>query len=103
MPEQVQKIIDRILEWWKKFTTTQKAILVSATAGVLIALVILGVVVTKPTYVPLYTASDTKDAANVKSVLDGNSAIDYQVSSDGLVFTVNQKNEAAANLLRPRE
>ena len=99
MPEQVQKIIDRILEWWKKFTTTQKAILVSATAAVLIALVILGVVVTKPTYVPLYTASDTKDAANVKSVLDGNSAIDYQVSSDGLVFTVNQKNEAAANLL----
>lgn len=99
MPEQVQKIIDRILEWWKKFTTTQKAILVSATAGVLIALVILGVVVTKPTYVPLYTASDTKDAANVKSVLDGNSAIDYQVSNDGLVFTVNQKNEAAANLL----
>ena len=24
MPEQVQKVLDRILEWWKKFNTKQK-------------------------------------------------------------------------------
>ena len=99
MPEQVQKILDRILEWWKKFTTPQKAILASATAVVVVALVILGIVVSKPTYVPLHTASSAGEAANVKKVLDGDSSIDYKVSDDGLVFQVNSKDQSAAILL----
>ena len=45
MPEQVQKILNRILEWWKKFNTKQKALLISSTAVVLVALVILGIAV----------------------------------------------------------
>lgn len=99
MPERIKKILDQILEWWKKFTTTQKAILASATAVVILALVILGVVVTKPSYVPLYTASSTADAASVKAVLDGDSSIDYKISDDGLVFSVNVKNQSTAALL----
>ena len=68
MPEQIQKILNRIMEWWKKFNTKQKAILISSTAVVLIALVILGVSVSRPTYVPLVTCEDTAKAAEVKTV-----------------------------------
>ena len=35
MPEQVQKVLDRILEWWKKFNTKQKTLLISIVAVVL--------------------------------------------------------------------
>ena len=34
MPEQVQKVLDRILEWWKKFNTKQKTLLISIVAVV---------------------------------------------------------------------
>ena len=29
MPEQVQNILNKITEWWKKFNTKQKALLIS--------------------------------------------------------------------------
>ena len=48
MPEQVQKVLDRILEWWKKFNTKQKTLLISIVAVVLVALAILAAVVSKP-------------------------------------------------------
>ena len=60
MPEQVQNILNKILEWWKKFNTKQKALLISLTSVVLLALVILAVVMTRPTYVSLYDAADNK-------------------------------------------
>ena len=47
MPEQLQKILDRVVEWWKKFSNKQRMLLISLTAVVILALVILGVVVSK--------------------------------------------------------
>lgn len=35
MPEQVQKIANQILEWWKKFNTKQKALLISIVATII--------------------------------------------------------------------
>ena len=43
MPEQLQQILDKILEWWKKFNTKQKALLASIVAVILLSLVILTV------------------------------------------------------------
>ena len=37
MPEQVQKVLDRILEWWKKFNTKQRSVLISIAAVVIVA------------------------------------------------------------------
>ncbi|MBP5165522.1 MAG: flagellar biosynthesis protein, partial [Lachnospiraceae bacterium] len=87
MPERIQKILNKIRDWWKKFSTRQKAAIISAAVVVVVALIILGNVVSRPTYVALYTAKDTKEASSVKSLLDGDGSIDYQVSPDGLVFT----------------
>ena len=44
MPEQLQKIIDRVVTWWKKFNNKQRALMLSLTAIVIVALVILYVV-----------------------------------------------------------
>ena len=40
MPEQIKTILDKIVEWWKKFNTKQRVLLGSVTAVVIIALVI---------------------------------------------------------------
>ncbi len=99
MPERIQNILNKIRDWWKKFSTKQKAAIISAAVVVVVALIILGNVMSRPTYVALYTAKDTKEASSVKSLLDGDSTIDYQVSPDGLVFTVNRENLSSARLL----
>lgn len=99
MPEQLQNILNRILEWWKKFNTKQKALLLSVTAVIILALVILAAVVSKPTMVPLVICQDTKEAGQVKNLLDGDSSIKYEMSSDGLTFYVEEKNYAVASIL----
>ena len=98
MPDRLKAILEKIKEWWLKFTTKQKTLLISITAVVILALVILAVVMTKPTMVQLITCEDATQASSVKDLLDGNS-IDYEVSSDGMTFSVNAKNQAYANIL----
>ena len=75
MPEQVKKILDRMVEWWKKFNTKQKALLISLTSAVILALVILAVVVSRPTYTTLIDCENTKQASQVKELLDGDGTI----------------------------
>ena len=98
MPEQVQKILDKIMEWWKKFNTKQRMIMISATACVLLALIILAVVLSQPTMVPLITCDSTSQAGEVKDLLEGND-VSYQLSDDGLTFEVNEKDKANAAIL----
>lgn len=99
MPEQLQKIWNQTLEWWKKFNTKQKMILASATGAVLIALVILTVVVSNPKMVELIVCEDTSQAGEVKELLDGENSISYKMSEDGLTFYVNEKNRGTAEIL----
>lgn len=98
MPERLQGILNRIGEWWKKFTTRQKALLISLAAIVVTALIILGVVVSKPTMVVLATCDTTAQAGTIKELLDGES-VAYELSTDGLTFYVEDKDYATASIL----
>ena len=69
MPEQVQKILTKITDWWKKFTTKQRILLGSIVAVIILALVILAVVVGKPNMVTLIECSSTAQAGEVKDLL----------------------------------
>ena len=96
MPEQVQKILTKITDWWKKFTTKQRILLGSIVAVIILALVILAVVVGKPNMVTLIECSSTAQAGEVKDLLDNDGSISYQMSDDGLTFYVDEKDNAAA-------
>ncbi|MCI5934369.1 MAG: flagellar basal-body MS-ring/collar protein FliF [Lachnospiraceae bacterium] len=98
MPEQLQQIIDRIVEWWKKFNKKQQILLVSIVAVVVVAIGILAFVMTRPKTTELITCEDTAQSAEVKQLLDDNS-ITYQISDNGLTFTINQADEAVAQIL----
>ena len=99
MPEQVQKIWNRITEWWKKFSTKQKVLLSSVVATLMLALVILAFVVSTPTMVMLVECENTAQAGEVKELLDGDEGVPYEMSQDGLTFYVDEKYEAAASIL----
>lgn len=65
-------------------------LLISLTAVVILALVILGVVVSRPSYTTLIDCQNAKEASQVKDLLDGEGDIDYKVT-DTIHFEVNKK------------
>lgn len=98
MPEQLQNILNRILEWWKKFNTKQKTLVASLTAVVVLALVILAVVVSRPKYTPLIDCENAKAASQVKDLLDSDGSINYKVTNT-THFEVDVNDENTANWL----
>ena len=98
MPDRVQNILNRVKEWWTKFSTKQKTLLISISSVFVLALVILAVVINRPKMVPLITCEDTKQASQVKELLEGE-GITPEISSDGLTFSVNSKDESNASIL----
>ena len=82
MQERLQGILNRIKEWWSKFTTKQKALLISIVTVVVMAIVVLAFIMTRPKMVTLINCESTKEAGTVKDLLEGES-IAYEVSKDG--------------------
>ena len=99
MPERIQKLLDRIKEWWQKFTSRQKAIMISAAAVVVVALIILGVVLTRPEYLILRVANDAKEAQSIQELLQSNPDITWEQSDDGMTFRVLKKDYGTASIL----
>lgn len=98
MPEQVQKIINRIIAWWTRFTTRQRVIIASVAAVIIGALVILAVFVSRPTMETLITAASATEASQISELLEGD-GIAYKTSGDGFTFYVDKKDRAQANIL----
>jgi flagellar M-ring protein FliF len=98
MPEQIQAILNKILEWWRKFTRRQQVLIVSITAVVVVSLIILGVILTRPTMMQLVACEDGKQAAAVKTLLE-DEGIKYETSQDGYTFYIDEKDEWRANVL----
>ena len=99
MPEQVKQILDKIVEWWKKFNNKQRIVLISSFSVVMIALLILAVVMTTPATTVLYRCEDYSEAAKIKEILDSDETISYTFDERSLSFIVNEEDEAAASML----
>lgn len=97
--EKIRQILTRIVEWWKKFTTKQKVLIGGLTASVVLALVILAVVLMKPTYETLVVAESTAQAASIKELLDSDSSIEYKIMEDDLTFKAKKESKTAAKYL----
>ncbi|MBQ2503001.1 MAG: flagellar biosynthesis protein, partial [Lachnospiraceae bacterium] len=89
MPEQIQRIINRILTWWKQFNKRQQVLIISAAAVVVVALSILAYVVTRPTWITIAVAENATQSNTIQSLLEGEN-IAYQVSPDGLTYSIHE-------------
>ena len=98
MADRLREIPQRLLAWWNKFTSKQKTIIISTAAGIILALAILGTVLTRPQYVTLVTCESTKEASDIIELLEGD-GIEYKVTDDGLIISVRKESLATATLL----
>lgn len=93
-----KKIQEKFMEWWNKFQPKQKTLIICVGVGIVVAISILVAVLTREKYLPLAVCESTKEASQIKDLLDGNS-MKYEVSRDGLTFTILEEQESDARLL----
>lgn len=98
MTERLQQLPKQFLEWWSKFTSKQKTVIICVGAGILVAFAILVTVLGQPTYVLLSTSATTKETSLIKDLLV-NEKIPYKVSTDGFQISVVENRLSDANLL----
>lgn len=96
--EKLQELQKKFLEWWNKFTTKQKTIIICSIAGVVLMFSILGYVLTRPQYTVLVTCESTKEASQIVELLEGEN-IENKTSTDGLQISVLKTKVADANLI----
>ena len=98
MADRLKALWQKILDWWNQFTAKQKTLIVGAGSVILLTIIILVSVLNKPQYVLLVNANSTKEASEIKELLDSNS-INYKMSDHGLEFKVLKKDQGNASLL----
>lgn len=98
MADRLKELLGKILEWWNKFSTKQKTFIISAGAGIILALAILIALLTRPKYVLLLNCDTQKQAAEVTELLEGE-GLDYEVSDDAYQIRINKNQEARASML----
>ncbi len=97
MPERLKEIIEKIKEWWNKFTSRQKGIIIGLAVFTIVIFAIIIYFVSRPKYKVLITASSTAEASQVIAILDENS-IAHTESQDALTISVDLSQYTAAEL-----
>lgn len=98
MNDKLKGIWNRIVEYWKGLSAKQRALIISGVAVVVVTLVILYVVLSKPQMQQLCVCESTKQASEVVSLLEGE-GISYETSEDGLNIKVKKEDISTATLL----
>lgn len=97
MADKLKEIQTKVLEWWNRFTTKQKSIIIGIGAVVVFTFAILVYVFSQPQYSKLITCDTTAQAAEVIDILDG-AGIAHVESNDGLEIQVETSQLSAANV-----
>ncbi|MCX4351775.1 MAG: flagellar M-ring protein FliF [Lachnospiraceae bacterium] len=98
MADRIKELLNKVLEWWNKFSTKQKTFIISAGAGVILAFAILITIFTKPQYVILANCESTKEASEIVELLEGE-GLSYEVSDDGYQIKIKKDQQSEASLL----
>lgn len=91
MQERLKKIWGQIQEFWNKYTSKQKTIIISVAAAIFFTIVLLVYFLSRPNYgTVLAKFEDNKDATELVQLLD-ESKIKYRQSRDGKSIYVQEK------------
>lgn len=97
MPEKLKEILEKIKEWWKKFTAKQRTIIIAITALVVFTLVIIVYAISRPQYVKLGTYATSAESAKVVEILE-NAGVTHRESDNALTIEVLAEQQYMANL-----
>ena len=97
MLDRLKTIQTKIVEFWNRFTSKQKTMIICIAAAVVFTLVALIVLLNRTTYVEIVTFDNTTDSAAAEEILTEES-IAFVFSNDGLTLSVPEESESAARL-----
>ena len=89
MQERLKELPKKFLEYWNKWTSKQKTIIISAVAVVIVVIAIFVMVLGRTKYVELGTLEDTKTASQIITLLR-ESSIETKLGSDNLTVLVDE-------------
>lgn len=95
MPEKIKEIWGKVQEWWNKFTSKQKTIIIALVSVVIFTFVIVIYAFTRPQYITLGTY-DSADAAQIIDILD-DAGVVHRESADARTIEVEASQESQAN------
>lgn len=98
MADRLKEIQVKVLEWWNKFTSKQKTIIIGIVTAVIFTFAILVYFVSKPQYTKLITCDTTAEASEVIGILESAGILYDTPTSDGLRIDVETSQLPAANL-----
>ena len=98
MEAKLKELLNKILEWWKKFTNKQRAIIIAAAATVIVAIVVMVAILNRTQFETIRVCETTAEASEIKTMLD-EEGIPVAVSTDGLTIKVDASRLSDANLL----
>ncbi len=99
MQERVKELLKKIIDWWKSLTVKQRTMIVCISAGIILALVVVVTVLSKPQYTLLKECESASEGAQIKEILDEEGGYTYRISDDGLRVEVATSQIGNANLL----
>ena len=94
----MKNILNRIKEWWNRFTSKQKTIIVSVGAGLIVLFGILIYLLTRPQYELIASCETAKEASEITDILTSNN-IPYNTSTDATQVYVLKSQVSEVNLL----
>ncbi len=95
MQERLKEIPTRLMEFWKKYSSKQKTIIIAVICLVLLAIGITAYLVSRPTYTKFQVFNELKDASAMADALN-EQGITYKTSNDGLTIFVKQSDMTEA-------
>lgn len=98
MAERLKDIQQQLSEFWNKYTTKQKAILISVVSVIIIAFAVLMFITSRVEYEELTITETIEDASAVVDLLESEN-IDYKLGADRLTVSVDLKRYSDAVLL----
>lgn len=97
MVDKLKEIPKKALEWWNRFASRQKTMIVATAAGILVIFAIIIWAVSRPQYEVLVTCESTKEAAEITDLLQ--EEYTYKTSEDGYIVYVLKSQISQARLL----
>ena len=94
MADKLKEIPGKALEWWNKFTSRQKTIIIAIVAVVVFTFVIIIYTFSRPQYVRLDTYEDSATAAKIVEILN-DAGITHKESADARTIDVLKKPTAS--------
>ncbi|MBQ9140737.1 MAG: flagellar M-ring protein FliF [Lachnospiraceae bacterium] len=98
MAEKLKELQAKLLEWWNRYTSKQKTMIVSGVVAVIFAFALLVYVTSQPQYVRFRNCSTAAEASTIMDALEG-AGFTVKITGDGLGIDIEESQVGQAELV----